>query len=278
MFRVVAWYQPGWRVEACIYDVNHPRVQTMRRCPRTKTYRTKFERAFSTVCDGHWVNVWGHTEYFWNQEMRRVREGPEEVECQAAQCACIGKSDAEPAPDNVDEEEEPLLEPAPENCGDHGGGTLWNLFLALNENCGVHKRILFQYAVVRRTGTNGLERMGLTLIFKGGQHGCDVREIEEAGAVFRRNEELKQEQGQVLQVGDRVLAVNGVSLGEAIAKEMREGADLVMCVSRAGERGIHDACEPEQADLVAGAPVGVPEVTKQVSALEWLGGEERKAS
>ena len=81
----------------------------------------------------------------------------------------------------------------------------------------------------------------------------------------RTNGELKGQQGQVLQVNDRVLAVNGVSWGLAMAKELHHAVRLEMSVLRVEECAIHDAWEPAQAGVAAAARVGVPDVAKQVS-------------
>ena len=67
MFRVVAnLTKCGFTCQARWYPTDHPRVQELRYDPRVGKYRTKWERAYSTKCEGKWVGVW--SEFFWHQE------------------------------------------------------------------------------------------------------------------------------------------------------------------------------------------------------------------
>ena len=67
MFRVVAnLTRGGIKCKVREYSGDHPRVQEQRYDHRLGREATKWERAFSTKCEGKWVHVW--SKYRWRQE------------------------------------------------------------------------------------------------------------------------------------------------------------------------------------------------------------------
>ena len=69
VFRVVARHWPGYWFGACLYSFNHYRVQRLAVTQRGgQTLAPKWERAFTTRCNGLWVHV--RSDYRWYQEPR----------------------------------------------------------------------------------------------------------------------------------------------------------------------------------------------------------------